>query len=67
MLQQLEQHLKQCSTVRWHGRVTRVTGNLIESEGPFGAIGDACEIRAANGAPFKGEIVGFRGRTIRRW
>jgi len=64
MLRELEQHLGRCSTVRWHGRVTRVTGNLIESEGPFGSIGDACEIRAANSERFSGEIIGFRGRTI---
>jgi flagellum-specific ATP synthase len=64
MLQELEQHLDRCSTIRWRGRVTRVTGNLIESEGPFGSIGDGCEISAATGARFKGEIVGFRGRTI---
>src|ERR1700760_877697 len=64
MLQELEQHLNRRSTVRWTGRITRVTGNLIESEGPFGSIGDACEIRAASGAQCAGEIVGFRGRTI---
>jgi flagellum-specific ATP synthase len=64
MLQELEQQLNRLSTVRWTGRVTRVTGNLIESEGPFGSIGDACEITAASGARFAGEIVGFRGRTI---
>lgn len=64
MLQELEQHLNRRSTVRWTGRVTRVTGNLIESEGPFGSIGDACTIKAASGAQFAGEIVGFRGRTI---
>ena len=64
MLQELEQHLNRCATVRWRGRVMRVTGNLIESEGPFGSIGDACEVRAASGARFAGEIVGFRGRTI---
>lgn len=64
MLQQFEEHLTQCSTVRWRGRVTRVTGNLIESEGPFGSVGDACEIQLANGSLFRGEIVGFRGRTI---
>ena len=64
MLRELEQVLQQCSTVRWTGRVTRVTGNLIESEGPFGSVGDACEINAASGARLAGEIVGFRGRTI---
>lgn len=64
MLPDLEQHLKHCSTVRWQGRVARVTGNLIESEGPFGSVGEACEIRAASGLLCAGEIVGFRGRTI---
>ena len=64
MLQEFERHLSRRSTVRWQGKVTRVTGNLIESEGPFGSIGDACEIRTATDAQFKGEIIGFRGRTI---
>lgn len=64
MFQEIEEHLNRCSTVRWTGRVTRVTGNLIESEGPFGAIGEACEINAAGGQRFNGEIVGFRGRTV---
>jgi len=64
MLPELEQHLGRCSTIRWQGRVSRVTGNLIESEGPFGSVGDACEISTAGGTRFGGEIVGFRGRTI---
>ena len=64
MLQEFKQQLNRLSTIRWVGRVTRVTGNLIESNGPFGAIGDACEITAASGARFAGEIVGFHGRTI---
>ena len=41
-----------------------MTGNLIESEGPFGSIGDACEISGSSGTRLQGEIVGFRGRTI---
>ncbi len=64
MLQELREQLNRRPPVRWRGRVTRVTGNLIESEGPFGSVGEACEIRAANGARFAGEIVGFRGKTI---
>lgn len=64
MLQQLEYQLKHCSPVRWQGRVLRVTGNLIESEGPFGSIGEACEVVDASGERLGGEIIGFRGRTI---
>jgi flagellum-specific ATP synthase len=41
-----------------------VAGNLIESEGPFGRIGEGCEIAGSSGSKFNGEIVGFRGRTI---
>jgi flagellum-specific ATP synthase len=63
-LQQLESHLSQCSPVRWQGNVLRVTGNLIESEGPFGSVGEACEVRGAKGKTLAGEIIGFRGKTI---
>lgn len=64
MLQELKKQLDRRPPIRWRGRVTRVSGNLIESEGPFGSVGEACEIRAANNVRFAGEIVGFRGRTI---
>jgi flagellum-specific ATP synthase len=64
MLQQLEQHLNRCSTIRWHGRVIRVTGSLVESDGPFGSVGEACEIWKDGGSRLRGEIVGFRGRNI---
>lgn len=60
----LEEQLAQCSPVRWRGRVLRVTGNLIESEGPYGPIGEECEVRGREGQSFGGEIVGFRERTI---
>jgi flagellum-specific ATP synthase len=64
MMQQLEHQLVHSSPVRWQGRVLRVTGNLIESEGPFGSIGEACEVADASGQRLGGEIIGFRGRTI---
>jgi len=64
MLNQLEEYLKQRSTVLWKGRVTRVTGNLVESDGPYGSVGDACEIRAEGDLRFRGELVGFRGKTM---
>lgn len=60
----LQQSLVHCSPVRWQGRVFRVSGNLVESEGPWSSVGEACELRTANGRRFTGEIVGFRGRTI---
>lgn len=60
----LEQALLHCAPVRWQGRVCRVSGNLVESEGPWASVGEACELRAANGRRFTGEIIGFRGTTV---
>jgi flagellum-specific ATP synthase len=50
--------------LRWHGRVTQVVGNLIESDGPMASIGDCCDVIDNRGAVRPGEVVGFRGRTV---
>ncbi len=57
-------HLAECSTARWVGRVTKAVGNIVESEGPFCALGEQCEIVDAAGRSYAGEIVGFRGSTV---
>ncbi len=56
--------LRTASTLRWTGRVLQVTGNLIESEGPFCSVGEACEVQALDGRVYPGEIVGFHGSTM---
>jgi flagellum-specific ATP synthase len=56
--------LEQQSFLRWSGRVLQVIGNLVESEGPFCSIGDACDIITAEGQVFAGEVVGFRGPVM---
>jgi len=56
--------LRNCSTVRWQGRVTQVVGNLVESDGPFCSVGESCEISDSQGRRFPGEIVGFRGSKV---
>jgi flagellum-specific ATP synthase len=58
------QALKAGSTLRWRGRINQVVGNLIESEGPFGFVGESCEIVGDGGKSYSGEIVGFRGSTM---
>ena len=57
-------HLETSSLVRWRGKVTQVVGQLIESEGPFSTVGEACEIVDPRGRRWAGEIVGFRGNTV---
>lgn len=56
--------LEACSAMRWHGRVTQVVGQLVESEGPFCSVGELCQIITASGRVFPGEVVGFRGTAV---
>jgi flagellum-specific ATP synthase len=56
--------LEEFSTLRWTGRVTKVVGHLVESDGPFCSVGEGCAILTEDGRAFSGEIIGFRGRTI---
>ncbi|MFZ3342187.1 MAG: FliI/YscN family ATPase [Terriglobales bacterium] len=56
--------LETCSPLRWQGHVTQVVGQVIESEGPFSTVGEACEIVDSSGRHWAGEIVGFRGHTV---
>jgi len=57
-------HLDSSSVLRWRGKVVQVVGQLVESEGPFCSVGEACEIQDSRGRRWPGEIVGFRGHTV---
>jgi flagellum-specific ATP synthase len=56
--------LEHTGSVRWSGRVLQVIGNLVESEGPYCSVGDACEIVTRDKKVFAGEVIGFRGTTL---
>ncbi len=56
--------LANCSPLRWQGKVTQVTGSLIESEGPVCSIGELCHIRSADHDVLDAEVIGFRGSTV---
>ena len=50
--------------MRWQGRVTQVSGQVVESEGPVCAVGECCWLVNGEGRKQPGEIVGFRGATV---
>lgn len=51
--------------LRHMGRVTQMTGLLVESEGPPAAVGDFCEIQTRAGRPVRVQTIGFRdGRVL---
>lgn len=43
----------------WQGRVSRVNGLLVESNGPPASVGDLCRIRSRAGVEIPAEVVGF--------
>src|SRR5690349_11171599 len=46
------------------GKVTEMVGLLIESDGPPAAVGDFCEIPAANGRHVRSQVIGFRDGKV---
>lgn len=57
--------IQQAEFVRRIGRVCRLSGLVIESEGPAVAVGDVCEISGRNGTPpIAAEVVGLKHGNV---
>ena len=65
---QLIEHIPNISTFKKFGKVTRVVGLMIESQGPDSSIGDVCKIHV--NSPTNGhqiilaEVVGFKDEIV---
>jgi flagellum-specific ATP synthase len=57
-------NLDDLNPVRVDGKVSQITGLVIEATAHAGTVGDACEIRMENHKPVKAEIVGFRDNKV---
>jgi flagellum-specific ATP synthase len=61
----LNEVLDKTDLVKCTGRVSKVVGLTIESEGPEVTIGELCEINELAGrTPVKAEVVGFRENRV---
>jgi flagellum-specific ATP synthase len=59
------ERLDRSGSLQWSGTVSEMVGLLIESQGPAVAVGDFCEIHAANGRLVRVQVIGFRnGRVL---
>ncbi len=57
--------LDRTSALQWSGTVSEIVGLLIESQGPAAALGDFCEIQAADSRLVRVQVIGFRnGRVL---
>ncbi|WP_068672394.1 flagellar protein export ATPase FliI [Oceanobacillus sp. Castelsardo] len=62
---QLYSAIDQAVPYKFYGKVLRVVGLMIESQGPHANIGDVCYIHAFKGkAPILSEVVGFNNEKI---
>ncbi len=46
------------------GRITRVSGLVVESSGPMTSVGDVCEVHLRDGRRLQAEVVGFRDGAV---
>jgi flagellum-specific ATP synthase len=57
--------IRKLDPVRYEGRVRRIQGLLIESDGPVASMDDICLIHSSKGgAPLPAEVVGFRDNRV---
>jgi flagellum-specific ATP synthase len=63
-LNKYSQHLHSKDYIEYLGKVSKVVGLTIESEGPQVNIGDLCNIRISKGGILKAEVVGFKDEKV---
>ncbi|MBM7598595.1 flagellum-specific ATP synthase [Virgibacillus halotolerans] len=65
-LDELIATIKQTDTYKRYGKVLRVVGLMIESQGPIANIGEVCYIHSSNNRrpPILSEVVGFHNEKI---
>ena len=58
--------IEKAATYKHYGKVLRVVGLMIESEGPAANIGEVCYIHSSssNRPPIVSEVVGFNNEKI---
>ena len=65
--EQLVPFVEDIDTYKRYGRIKRVVGLMIESQGPESSIGDVCYIHVGNAKQKKvirAEVVGFKDEYI---
>ena len=63
-LSQSREHISHVKTTSLSGRVTRVTGLVMEAVGLRLPVGSACSIHLQSGAKIEAEVVGFDGDRL---
>lgn len=61
-----EEAIENADTYKWYGKVLRVVGLMIESQGPVANMGEVCLIHTTDSSkrPILSEVVGFNNEKI---
>ena len=64
-LEALLETAKTAESIRLLGKVNKMVGLVIESNGPLVSVGELCEIRSSDGnTRVDAEVVGFRDNKV---
>lgn len=64
-LKKIQETVDNTDTLNYYGKVSRVTGLTVESEGPIAQIGEVCKIISADGkTTVMSEVTGFRDNKV---
>ena len=65
-LTDIDKKINSTDLFTYMGRVSEVTGLMIESEGPIAKVGELCHIYPSEGSgkPVRAEVVGFSGNKL---
>ncbi len=63
-LKKYSEALKSKEYIDYIGKVSKVVGLTIESDGPQVSIGNLCNINIPGGNKLKAEVVGFRDEKV---
>jgi flagellum-specific ATP synthase len=57
--------LRSIPSITLSGKLTRLSGMVMEATGPMLPVGAACEVQAMDGSAVDAEVVGFDGSIVR--
>ena len=63
-LKKYQDKLNERDYIEYIGKVSKVVGLTIETDGPQASIGDLCNIHVSKGQPLKAEVVGFKDEKV---
>lgn len=58
------QQVSRTVTIKQHGRISKIVGLILESEGPAVKLGELCYIMSSDGEKIRSEVVGFKGNSV---